>query len=94
MLNWLKRTLGIAPASTPLVLENPVVETTAAKSKKTAPKKKATTKKATKKSAPKKKAVDLSTMKKDELLVHAKKSGANVNASMKKADIITAINAA
>ena len=85
MLNWLKRTLGIAPASTPLVLEEPVAKTTKAKPKKTTtPKKKA---------APKKKAVDLSAMKKDELLAHAKKSGVKVNASMKKADVISAINA-
>lgn len=46
-----------------------------------------------KKKATKKKAVDLSTMKKDELLAHAKKSGVKVNASMKKADIIKAISA-
>ena len=86
MLNWLKRTLGITPASEPLVLEKPV----AAKPKKAKTQKpKATTKKA----APKKKVVDLSAMKKDELLAHAKKSGVKVNASMKKADVIAAITA-
>ena len=90
MLNWLKRTLGIVPPSTPLVLEEPVVK---GKVKKTTTPKKTATKKTTKKSAPKKKAVDLTAMKKDELLAHAKKSGAKVNASMKKADIIKAIKA-
>ncbi len=84
MLNWLKRTLGITSASKPLVLEKPVAKTTKAKPKKTTTKKKA---------APKKKAVDLSGMKKDELLAHAKKSGVKVNASMKKADVISAIKA-
>lgn len=61
----------------PLVLENPVVEKTT--KKKAAPKKKA--------------AVDLNSMKKDELLAHAKKVGAKANSSMKKNDIIAAINA-
>lgn len=41
-----------------------------------------------------KKAVDLNSMKKDELLAHAKKAGAKANASMKKADIIAAIEKA
>ena len=91
MLNWLKRTLGIAPPSTPLVLEDPVVKGKVKKT--TATPKKTATKKTTKKSAPKKAAVDLTAMKKDELLAHAKKSGAKVNASMKKADIIKAIKA-
>ena len=92
MFNWLKRLLGIAPVEVkqePLVLETPVVETKPKKTT-TAKPKKTTTKKA----APKKKAaVDLSSMKKDELLAHAKKVGAKANASMKKGDIIAAINA-
>ena len=94
MFNWLKRLLGVAPVATtqePLVLETPVVEKPVAKSKKptkkAAPKKKAA---ATKKKAAK---VDLAAMKKDELLAHGKKVGAKVNASMKKGDIIAAINA-
>lgn len=41
-----------------------------------------------------KKAVDLDAMKKDDLLAHAKKLGAKANASMKKADIISAIEKA
>ena len=96
MFDWLKRLLGIAPVEAkqePLVLETPVVEETTQKPKKTTTQKpKKTT---TKKAAPKKKeaAVDLSGMKKDELLAHAKKVGAKANASMKKDDIIAAINA-
>lgn len=87
MLNWFKKLLGIAPVETkPLVLETPVAtkpkKTTTAKPKKAA----------TKKAAPKKKAIDLSAMKKDELLNYAKKVGAKANASMKKNDIIAAIN--
>ena len=48
----------------------------------TAPKKTAT-KKAVK--------VDLNSMKKDELLAHAKKNGVKANASMNKVDILKAI---
>jgi hypothetical protein len=80
MLNWLKTLLGVAPVTPAPVVEAPVAAKP--KAKKAAPKKKTT-----------KKAVDLSAMKKDELLAHAKKAGAKVNAGMKKADIITAINA-
>jgi hypothetical protein len=49
------------------------------------PKKKKTT-------AKKKATVDLDSMKKDELLAYAKKNGVKANASMKKADILAAIN--
>ena len=90
MLTWFKRLLGIAPVEAKR--ETLVLEKTPAKPKKTTTQKpKATTKKA----APKKKAVkvDLAAMKKDELLAHAKKVGAKANASMKKDDIIAAINA-
>ena len=96
MFNWLKKILGVAPVESkqePLVLtqEMRVEETPKPKTVTTEKPKKTTTKKA----APKKKeaAVDLSTMKKDELLAHAKKVGAKANASMKKEDIIAAINA-
>ena len=61
----------------PLVLENPVVEKTT--KKKTAPKKKKAVK------------VDLDSMKKNELLDHAKKVGVKANSSMKKAELIAAI---
>lgn len=85
MLNWFKNVFGITPKrEEPLVLTQEVrVEETVKP-------------KTTKKAAPKKKeaAVDLSSMKKDELLAHAKKVGAKANASMKKEDIITAIASA
>ena len=86
MLNWFKRILGVAPVEPTPVAETPVVAKPKAKTK-AAPKKK-TTKKSTAK------VVDLSAMKKDELLAHGKKAGAKVNAGMKKADIIEAIKAA
>lgn len=45
-----------------------------------------------KKPRKKKEAVDLSAMKKDELLAHAKDKGVKANASMNKQEIIDAIN--
>jgi hypothetical protein len=57
-----------------------------AKAVKAAPAKKAVKKTATKKTA------DLSDMSKNDLLAHAKKNGIKANASMKKADILAAIN--
>jgi len=93
MLNWLKRMLGIAPIEPKqetLVLAQDIrVEETAKPKKETTTKPKKTTKKA----APKKKeaAVDLATMKKDELLAHAKKLDIKANASMNKAALLEAI---
>ena len=90
MIKWLKRVMGYGTVES-------VIETVMAPepyvSGGTDP---SATKKevATKKKATKKKTVDLSAMKKDELLAHAKKSGVKVNASMKKADIIKSISAA
>jgi hypothetical protein len=52
-----------------------------------APAKKTTKKTATKKAAK----VDLDSMSKNDLLAHAKKNGIKANASMKKADILSAI---
>ena len=104
MFTWLKRLLGIAPASTPLVLENPVVEpkaktvkerptgkTTATKTKKTTT---AKPKKTTKKAAPKKAAIDLDGMSKTALLDHAKANGIKANASLKKDEILERIKSA
>ena len=96
MLTWLKKLLGIAPASEPLVLTDPVkVEQVKVPKKATTQKTNKGTaskpKKATKKTAPKVETVDLSAMKKPELLEHAKKVGAKANASMKKDAIIAAI---
>jgi len=47
--------------------------------------------KAKKPARAKKASADFDSMKKDDLLAHAKKVGAKANASMKKADIIKAI---
>lgn len=44
------------------------------------------------KKATKKTKVDLGSMSKNDLLAHAKKNGIKANASMKKADILAAIN--
>jgi len=87
MIKWLKRIMGYGTVES--VIETVMTTPEPYVSGGEHPAKK----KATKKKATKKKAVDLSTMKKDELLVHAKKSGVKVNASMKKADIIKAISA-
>lgn len=92
MLTWLKRILGFAPVESrqePLVLaqEMRIEETTEETPKATTtqePKPTTTNKEA---------AVDLTSMKKNELLAHAKKIGAKANAGMKKEDIIAAINA-
>ena len=93
MLNWLKRLLGIAPVA-PQATVNKIVKEdppAAPKPKATGKPKKATTGKA--KKTTKKAAVDLSTMKKDELLAHAKANGIKANASMSKQKLIDAINA-
>ena len=105
MFTWFKRLLGIAPASEPLVLDNPVVQpkaepvkekplgkTTATKTKKATT---AKPKKTTKKAAPKKKvAVNLDGMSKADLLAHAKANGIKANASLKKDEILERIKSA
>jgi hypothetical protein len=68
------------------VMEGKVGPATAAE-KPAAPAKKTTKKKTTKKKA----AVDLDSMKKNELLAHAKANGIKANASMNKAALIDAI---
>ena len=83
MFKWLKRVMGYGTVESVIEMQFP-----------SEPRKLDIEKTVTKKVASKKKAVDLSTMKKDELLAHAKKSKVKVNASMKKADIIKAISAA
>jgi hypothetical protein len=89
MFKWLKDILGIGPsvpevieAAIPAPEEKPVVET--------APKSKTTKKKTTQKSV-KTVTIDLNLQTKTELLAHAKAIGVKANASMKKADIISAI---
>ena len=89
MFNWLKKMLGTAPAEPvqePLVLENPIVE------EKPAPAKPKTQKSVAKPKKKAQKSVDLDSMSKTQLLAEAKKRGIKSNASMKKADILAAIN--
>jgi len=83
MLKWLKSLFGFDVPDTPVIAQKPKVETQPAKIK---AKKKAPTQKKVQKS------VDLDAMSKNELLAHAKKNGVKANASMKKADILAAIN--
>jgi len=63
---------------------NDVAKATSEKPKATKPAKKTATKKSV--------TADLKGMSKNDLLAHAKKNGIKANASMKKADILTAIN--
>tara|TARA_B110000305_G_C19295091_1_gene566200 strand:- start:146 stop:454 length:309 start_codon:yes stop_codon:yes gene_type:complete len=88
MFKWLKRVMGYGTVESVIEMQFP------SEPRKLDIEKTVTKKVSPKKVASKKKAVDLSTMKKDELLAHAKKSKVKVNASMKKADIIKAISAA
>lgn len=80
MLNWLKNILGVAAPKPKAEAPKPVQAKKPAKPKKQA-----------KKPAAKKTSIDLTSMKKNELLAHAKKAGAKANASMKKDEIIDAI---
>lgn len=90
MFNWLKRILGIASAGQVMPTGKPVPTDNAILGEKVVTPK--TPKKTTKKKTAKKTAtVDLNSMKKNELLAHAKANGVKANASMKKADLITAI---
>jgi len=94
MFKWLKRVMGYGTVESVIEMQFPSESAPYISGGEHPEKKKAPKKTAPKKVASKKKAVDLSTMKKDELLAHAKKSKVKVNASMKKADIIKAISAA
>jgi len=96
MIKWLKSLFGFestaeVPVTAP-VKEEPKVEKKAEPAPKAvkaaAPAKKTTKKTATKKAAK----TDLGSMSKNDLLAHAKKNGIKANASMKKADILAAIN--
>lgn len=106
MFKWLQKLLGVAPvepAPTPVVepvkTPEPAPAPAPAKEKAPAAPKKETAKKTpAKKAAPKKAAaktgVDIESMKKADLLAHAKTVGAKANASMKKEEIIAAIKSA
>ena len=92
MFTWLKNLFG--KKSEPLILTNPIKyedevkvterpsEPKPTKTKAQKPKKTAATKAAK---------VDLDSMKKNELLAHAKANGVKANASMNKAEILAAI---
>ena len=85
MIKWLKSLFGFDIPDTPVIAQAPAPK---AETKPAAPKTKKTTKKpATKKAAK----VDLDSMKKDELLAHAKANGIKANASMNKAALVKAI---
>ena len=100
MIKWLKSLFGFDVPDTPVIAQEPVKEEPKAhvgkvtkvepapEIKKSEPKKKTTTAKPKKAKAEK---VDLDSMKKDELLAHAKANGIKANASMNKAALITAI---
>ena len=92
MLKWLKSLFGFDVPDTPVIAQEPKKEVKSHVSKvvkveQPKPKKQAK-KPATKKSAK----ADLDSMSKNDLLAHAKKNGIKANASMKKADILAAIN--
>ena len=94
MLTWLKNLFGSDYPETPVITQEPVKEETKSQVSKKVEQVKpiAKPKKQTKKPATKKTAkVDLDSMKKNELLDHAKANGIKANASMNKAALIDAI---
>jgi len=95
MFTWLKKLFGSDVPDTPVIAQAPKEETKSHVGKvvkveqATVP---AKPKKQSKKPATKKTAkVDLDSMKKNELLAHAKANGIKANASMNKAEILAAI---
>jgi len=82
MFTWIKRLFGYDVPDTPVIAQNSVKEDLKEVYEADKPKKKPAKKKAK---------VDLDSMKKDELLAHAKANGIKANASMNKAALITAI---
>ena len=87
MFKWLKSLFGSDIPDTPEIAKSVDVQETVKPEPKVTPVKKPTKKKATKKAAK----VDLDSMKKNELLAHAKANGIKANASMNKAALIEAI---
>lgn len=86
MFTWIKRLFGYDVPDTPVIAQNPLKEDLKEVYKADKPAKKATAK-TTKKKAK----VALNSMKKNELLAHAKANGIKANASMNKAALIEAI---
>lgn len=93
MFTWLKKLFGTDVPDTPVIAQQPKEEVQSQVSKKVEQVKPiAKTKKQIKKTTTKKTAsVDLDSMKKNELLDHAKAKGVKANASMNKAALIDAI---
>ena len=92
MFKWLKSLFGAKTVKEPLILTDPIKTEVKVTERPPAPT--PTKPKATKKKAPAKKkatTVDLDSMKKGELLAHAKANGVKANASMNKAEILAAI---
>jgi len=95
MFTWLKKLFGSDVPDTPVISQAPKEETKShvgkvvkvEQAKKPAKPNKQAKKPATKKAAK----VDLDSMKKNELLAHAKANGVKANASMNKAEILAAI---
>ena len=95
MFNWLKKLFGSDVPDTPVIAQAPKKEAKSHVGKVVkveqanvpAKPKKQAKKPATKKTAK----VDLDSMKKNELLAHAKANGVKANASMSKAEILAAI---
>ena len=96
MLTWLKKLFGFDVPDTPVIAQEPKKEEVKSQvgkvvkveqDKPVAKPKKQAKKPATKKAAK----VDLDSMKKNELLAHAKANGIKANASMNKAEILAAI---
>ena len=95
MFTWLKKLFGSDVSDTPVIAQAPKKEVQSHVGKivkveqATVPAK--PKKQAKKPAAIKAAKVDLDSMKKDELLAHAKAKGIKANASMNKAALITAI---
>jgi len=86
MFNWLKKLFGSDVPDTPVIAQQPKEEVKSHVSK-------VVNVEQAKKPASKKSAkTDLDSMSKNDLLAHAKANGIKANASMKKADILAAIN--
>jgi len=85
MFTWLKKLFGSDVPDTPVIAQAPKEEAKSHISK--VVKVEQTKKPATKKAAK----VDLDSMKKNELLAHAKAKGIKANASMNKAALLEAI---
>ena len=92
MFTWLKKLFGTNPKAEPLILTDPIKHKDEVKVTERPPAPVPTKPKQNKKPATKKAAkVDLDSMKKNELLAHAKANGIKANASMNKAEILAAI---